>query len=212
MYRSPFKAKATRTCSFKKKGNWAAGYHTGEDWVCSNPELVSPVNGVVSYVSNVGAYGNHIIIHTDDGNTILMAHMRDAPKVRKGQKVTKGQVVGVMGSTGNSTGTHLHIEVEKGTGWNYNKNLRKPSDYIDFNNYGKEVFEMPKEWVNGSTREYVYEYTARCKRQSQLFTIGYIEPYEKCKCYGKIDGCYLVVYDTSLGKKTGFVKYAGGIK
>ena len=212
MYRSPFKAKATRTCAFKVKGSWAAGYHTGEDWVCSNTELVSPADGVVSYVSGTGAYGNHIIIHTTDGNCILMAHMRNTPKVKKGQKVTKGQTVGYMGSTGNSTGPHLHIEVEKGTDWNYNKNLLKPSDYIDFNNYGKDDFNMPKEWVNGSTREYVYEYAEPCRRQSLQYVLGYLEPHEKAACYGIVNGCYLVVYNTKVGKKTGFVKYNGGIK
>ena len=111
MYRSPFKAKAKQTCAFKVRGNWAAGYHTGEDLICSNTELVSPADGIVSYVSSAGAYGNHIIIHTNDGNCILMAHMRDKPKVKKGQKVKQGQMVGIMGNTGNSTGPHCHFEI-----------------------------------------------------------------------------------------------------
>ncbi len=42
MYRSPFKITSRETCSFKKKGSWAAGYHTGVDRVCSNVSLVSP--------------------------------------------------------------------------------------------------------------------------------------------------------------------------
>lgn len=142
-YRSPFTAKCHMTTPFKKKGNWAAGYHTGEDWVADGDRtLVAPTSGTVSYVSSSGSYGNHLIIHTDDGNCILMAHMASLPCVKVGQHVKAGDKVGVEGSTGNSTGLHLHIEVEKGTNWNYNKNLLKPSDYIDFNNFGKDDEDM----------------------------------------------------------------------
>lgn len=142
-YRSPFTQKCHQTTPFKKKGNWAAGYHTGEDWVADGDRtLVAPTSGTVSYVSSSGSYGNHLIIHTDDGNCILMAHMASLPCVKVGQRVKAGDKVGVEGSTGNSTGLHLHIEVEKGTNWNYNKNLLKPSDYIDFNNFGKDDEDM----------------------------------------------------------------------
>lgn len=142
-YRSPFTQKCHMTTPFKKKGNWAAGYHTGEDWVADGDRtLVAPTSGTVSYVSSSGSYGNHLIIHTDDGNCILMAHMASLPCVKVGQRVKAGDKVGVEGSTGNSTGLHLHIEVEKGTAWNYNKNLLKPSDYIDFNNFGKDDEDM----------------------------------------------------------------------
>ena len=142
-YRSPFTQKCHMTTPFKKKGNWAAGYHTGEDWVADGDRtLVAPTSGTVSYVSGSGSYGNHLIIHTDDGNCILMAHMASLPCVKVGQRVKAGDKVGVEGSTGNSTGLHLHIEVEKGTAWNYNKNLLKPSDYIDFNDFGKDDEDM----------------------------------------------------------------------
>ena len=46
-----------------------------------------------------------------------------------------GQKVGVMGNTGNSYGAHLHIEVQNSAVWGYNKNLLKPSDYIDFQRF-----------------------------------------------------------------------------
>ena len=218
-YRSPFTQKCHQTTPFKKKGNWSAGYHTGEDWVADGDRtLVAPTSGTVSYVSGSGSYGNHLIIHTDDGNCILMAHMASLPCVKKGQRVKAGDKVGVEGSTGNSTGLHLHIEVEKGTDWNYNKNLLKPSDYIDFGNFGTSTnatsggnFEM-KAYKNGSTKEYVYKTVADCKSQKTANSIGYLNPWESCECYGKIDGVYLVVYTAGSTKKTGFVKYAGGVK
>lgn len=150
-YFSPFLDKATQTTSFKKPGNWRAGYHTGEDWICDNHTIVSPTSGTVSYVGyDSDGYGNYLIIHTDDKNCILMAHMLNKPPVKAGDKVKPRQKVGTMGSTGNSTGLHLHIEVEKGTDWNYNQNLLKPSDYIDFNNY-KEVVNGMKSGDNNAS-------------------------------------------------------------
>ena len=154
-YVSPFLDKATQTTPFKKSGNWKAGYHTGEDWVCDNHALVSPSSGTVSYVGyDSNGYGNYLIIHTDDKNCILMAHMAAKPTVKVGDKVSARQKVGVMGSTGNSTGPHLHIEVEKGTDWSYNRNLLKPSDYIDFSNYKESVNGMKK----GDSSDAIFAY------------------------------------------------------
>ena len=145
-YRSPFKNKARMTTPFKKVGKWSAGYHTGEDWVSDDDRtLVAPTSGTVSWVEsadNGNSYGNHIVIHTDDKRCILMAHMRDLPCVKKGQKVKAGDKVGIMGNTGNSYGAHLHIEVQDSSSWVYNRNLLKPSDYIDFNNFGNEDEDM----------------------------------------------------------------------
>ena len=120
------------TTPFKKKGSWSAGYHTGEDWVCSDPTLVAVTNGTVTKVSSTGSYGNHLTYKTDDGRCILMAHMKNKPNFKVGDTLKRGQTVGTMGNTGNSYGEHLHIEVENSATWGYNKDLLKPSDYIDF--------------------------------------------------------------------------------
>ena len=75
-YLSPFLDTATQTTSFKKPGNWAAGYHTGEDWVCDNRTLVSATSGTITRVGyDSDGYGNYLIIRTDDKNCILMGHM-----------------------------------------------------------------------------------------------------------------------------------------
>ena len=57
-------------------------------------------------------YGNRVIIDHGNGFTSLYAHM-SAIYVSPGQRVSKGDVLGMMGSTGRSTGTHLHIEIRK---------------------------------------------------------------------------------------------------
>lgn len=153
MYRSPFRTKARCTCTFKKPGSWSAGYHTGEDWVSdSDRTLVSPADGTVVRAKFDNDYGFYVIIRTTDNNSILMAHMADKPAVILGQQVKAGDVVGKMGSTGHSSGAHLHIEVQAANVWAYNKNLRKPSLYIDFNNWGDEVKKQIKIKLNGKLK------------------------------------------------------------
>ena len=57
-------------------------------------------------------YGNRVIIDHGNGYTTLYAHM-SSTYVSAGQKVAKGEVLGVMGSTGRSTGVHVHLEIRK---------------------------------------------------------------------------------------------------
>ena len=132
MYRSPFKAVSTQTTAFKKKGSWAAGYHTGVDRVCSNTALVSPADGTVQRNEYNTSYGNMVIITTTDGKSILMAHLKSKSVLKVGSTVKKGDTVGTMGNTGNSFGVHLHIEVQNSKTWAYNKNLLNPNSYIDW--------------------------------------------------------------------------------
>lgn len=215
MYRSPFKASSKETTAFKKKGDWAAGYHTGVDRVCNNTTLVSPANGKVARnVANDKNYGNFVIITTDDGKSILMAHMKSKSPLQVGAAVKKGETVGTMGETGNASGPHLHIEVENSKTWSYNKNLLNPDSYIDWNDFTSSgsgsTGGYPKavSWKNGSTKENVFE-------TSNLATeIGTIFVNEGAECYGKKGSGYIVVYalDGTKKHKAGFVKYAGGVK
>ena len=71
-----------------------------------------------------GGYGNYVIIEHSDGTRTLYAHLyENSITVTAGEEVIKGQVIGKMGSSGRSTGTHLHFEVrvngEKVDGLNY---------------------------------------------------------------------------------------------
>ena len=70
--------------------------------------------GVVITSSYASSYGNYVVISHGTGNTTLYAHM-SSRSVKAGDKVTQGQVIGVTGSTGVSSGPHLHYEItEKG--------------------------------------------------------------------------------------------------
>lgn len=215
-YRSPFKAASRQTTAFKKAGSWAAGYHTGVDRVCdSNSALVSPANGTVQRnVANDKSYGNYVVITADDGKSILMAHFKSPSTIKVGAKIKAGDDVGTMGSTGNSTGPHLHIEIENTKTWAYNTNLLDPNDYIDWTDT-KSVSTTPAEsyrsavtWTNGSTKEAVY------KQSNLTGEIGTIYAKSTAECYGKQNNGYIVVYDIdgSSKHKAGFVKYAGGVK
>ncbi len=63
---------------------------------------------IVSQYSN--SYGNYVVVSHGSGNTTLYAHM-SSRKVEVGQYVNQGDVLGITGSTGNSTGPHLHFEI-----------------------------------------------------------------------------------------------------
>jgi murein DD-endopeptidase MepM/ murein hydrolase activator NlpD len=98
-----------------------AHFHTGIDM--SSPEgspVLAADDGVVilaggSIVNGVlVGYGNYVVIAHAGGLTTLYGHLLRLA-VRVGDAVTQGQVVGLEGSTGNSTGAHLHFELRKGT-------------------------------------------------------------------------------------------------
>jgi murein DD-endopeptidase MepM/ murein hydrolase activator NlpD len=80
-------------------------------------EYGTPIYSVASgYVESVGstiwAYGNIVYINHGDGVISLYAHMSKV-QVTPGQQVTKDTVIGAVGSTGNSSGPHLHLELHK---------------------------------------------------------------------------------------------------
>ena len=67
-------------------------------------------SGTVIISQYSSSYGNYVVISHGSGNTTLYAHM-SSRKVEAGQSVTQGAVIGLTGSTGHSTGPHLHFEV-----------------------------------------------------------------------------------------------------
>ncbi len=68
--------------------------------------------GVVIFAGLKGNYGKLVIIDHENGFTTYYAH-NDTIKVKKGQRVAKGDVIGTVGTTGRTTGPHLHFEIRK---------------------------------------------------------------------------------------------------
>lgn len=89
-------------------------FHEGLDFSApSGTPIYATAQGVVRTAGNLGnGYGNHVIIYHGYQYTTLYGHMFRI-KVRPGQSVKRGEVIGYVGNTGKSTGPHLHYEVMK---------------------------------------------------------------------------------------------------
>ena len=107
----------------KSKANITTGYHgyaghTGVDFACSSGTPIMAAKGGKVVISTAlrnssggyRSYGNYVVISHGDGTMTLYAHM-NSRAVESGATVSQGQTIGYVGSTGNSTGPHLHFEV-----------------------------------------------------------------------------------------------------
>ena len=89
----------------------ANGFHTGIDIAAGKgAPIVASKSGTVAFSGVQSGYGNVVIVDHGGGVQTLYAHA-DTLLVSKGQKVSRGQKIATVGSTGNSTGPHLHFEV-----------------------------------------------------------------------------------------------------
>ncbi|MFD7513123.1 peptidoglycan DD-metalloendopeptidase family protein [Streptomyces sp. NPDC059853] len=93
---------------------WASGYHTGIDFPAATGTPVLAVgDGEVVSAGDGGSYGNQVIVKHADGHYSQYAHLSSV-SVSAGQSVSAGDQLGGVGSTGNSTGPHLHFEIRTG--------------------------------------------------------------------------------------------------
>lgn len=103
---------------YKQSGSsWSSGYHTGIDFRAKSGTPVKSVHsGTVVKAGWGGSYGNEIVIKHAPGVYTQYAHLSSI-NVKVGAKVSTGRMIGLSGSTGNSTGPHLHFEVRTGSGY-----------------------------------------------------------------------------------------------
>ncbi|MBT3073167.1 MULTISPECIES: M23 family metallopeptidase [Streptomyces] len=103
------------TTQYRASGSsWSSGYHTGADFRAASGTPVRAIGpGTVVSAGWSGSYGNEVVIRHADGMYSQYAH-QSSLNVSTGQTVTGGQQIGLSGSTGNSTGPHLHFEVRTG--------------------------------------------------------------------------------------------------
>ncbi|MGW1377942.1 M23 family metallopeptidase [Streptomyces sp. NPDC002446] len=113
-------------------GNRWSHNHSGQDFVVPTGTAVKSVfKGTVVKAGPYGggdgpAYGNAIVVRHDNGMYSQYAHLSSI-QVQPGQRVGTGQQIGLSGSTGNSTGPHLHFEVR--TGPNYGTGI-EPTGFL----------------------------------------------------------------------------------
>ena len=87
------------------------GAHTGLDiGAASGSKIYAVADGVVKYAGSMGSYGNLVIVSHQNGVETYYAHCSRI-LVSVGQQVSSGDNIALVGSTGNSTGPHLHLEV-----------------------------------------------------------------------------------------------------
>ena len=104
------------TGTFGETSSLWANTHTGLDFAApAGTPIMSIGNGVVTDVGYSGAFGNRTIVTLEDGTEIWYGHQASFA-VSPGENVRSGQKVGFVGSTGNVTGPHLHLEVRPGAG------------------------------------------------------------------------------------------------
>jgi len=151
----PFTGDFKITSIYGQKGNlWASGMHQGIDLVgITSTKVYSICTGVVERTGyENGGFGNYVRIKEDGTeNRIYLAHL-DKIYVKIGQRVTYTTVIGLMGSTGNTTGPHTHVEIrefQNGTAIR----VLNPATYMGIPNkigiYNSSNYQIEKQSVGG---------------------------------------------------------------
>ena len=106
------------------------GYEKGMD-IAGGGNIVAAESGTVETATDLGnkSFGKYVVIKHSSGYKTLYAHL-SSYSVEVGETVNKGQKIGVMGSTGNSSGTHLHFEYSGGDPWKEYYNPKYASNII----------------------------------------------------------------------------------
>ena len=193
------------TCPYKKRGKtWAFGWHTGIDLVNDNKKIYGTCEGVVYHKGYDKSYGNYIVIRSKESDTYHWFCHLEKIKVIQGQHVSRGTIIGIMGNTGNSTGTHLHYEIRDFTN-KYGETLDVAS-YMGIKNevgtYNSRDYQIKdKKFERGSsvyipckftgsiegkyslielnnTQLWVYSYSLSANRDSIKATVCYEEEYK----------------------------------
>lgn len=113
-------------------GPRGSGYHCGIDLVARGndgsgrvDQIMAHTGGTVEECGYNSSAGNFVRIRVSDTTVMSYCHFRDKLPWQKGDKIEKGTVLGMMGSTGNSTGAHLHWGIMENGKW------INPAPYLD---------------------------------------------------------------------------------
>lgn len=111
----------------------ASTNHQGLDIVLKNDNIPAVKTGEVTYVGYSESGGNMVYVTHGDGVTARYLHLAEPSKLSVGDTVTEGQTIGIQGSTGYSTGKHLHIDFKRGG------TTLDPDEYFDSGGSGAFV-------------------------------------------------------------------------
>lgn len=103
----------------------ASKYHHGVDVTLKNDNIPAVLGGTVVDKGTNATAGNFITIKQSDGLTATYMHLAKLPSLKVGSEVNEGQTIGVQGSTGASSGKHLHYQVKDSKG-----NYVNPESYL----------------------------------------------------------------------------------
>ena len=123
--------------------------HRGTDFAAPmGTPIMASGDGVVTKASWCGGGGNCVKIRHNSSYSTVYAHMsKFAANIKKGKRVKQGQIIGYVGSTGKSTGPHLHYEVIHNGKRINSQTLKLPSGKI-LKNKSRELFEVSKLKIN----------------------------------------------------------------
>ena len=131
----------------------AGAFHGGLDLVgVDSKNLYSPVGGVVlvsqmvtDKANRTWEWGNYVCISGDDGNLYYLCHMARRA-VNVGERVEAGELIGIEGSTGYSTGSHCHFEVR-----DKNNKQINPAELLGIPNVAGEVITVNEKVITDNT-------------------------------------------------------------
>ncbi|HCM16606.1 MAG TPA: hypothetical protein DHW79_11880, partial [Candidatus Cloacimonas sp.] len=133
-------------------GRWAN--HQGVDYRARRGTPVYAVaNGTVTSARYNGGYGNEVRIKHSSGMITLYAHL-NSYSVRSGQTVKRGQIIGRVGSTGRSTGAHLHFGLMNNNRY-INPNQLRMVGAERLNKDQMAEFEIQKQKIRDMMRQYL---------------------------------------------------------
>jgi murein DD-endopeptidase MepM/ murein hydrolase activator NlpD len=117
------------TTAYKKAGKmWSKGYHTGVDFaVPTGTPVLAVADGKIENANWGKSYGKQVVQKVA-GGWVIYAHL-NAVRCKPGQTLKAGDIVGEVGSTGNSSGPHLHFEMRDNIRWSAGKDI-DPKDIL----------------------------------------------------------------------------------
>lgn len=134
IFRSPFSCPCYMTKKFGKYVN-SDNSHLGEDYIPliqseDNWKLYSMSDGVVTGVGNQLSNLGYFITISSGIYSITYSHLKELPNLKVDDKITSGDLIGIVGNTGNSIRRHLHLEIKDNLG-----NYIIPSNLIDLRKF-----------------------------------------------------------------------------